>query len=96
MTVRVDNEAITNTETYVYNGNSMKSADFQKLAYHSMAVSGAGSAVITVDLGEGDESVATLATGTSDVFFYPAATSFDVTASGDDIVVTFFSFGDVV
>ena len=94
MSRRLANQAITSAATYVWSGAGLKTEDFQNLTSHSMAVSGVGSATITVDLGEGDEAVAVLATGTSDVFYYPGAISFDVTATGGDISVTFFSFGD--
>ena len=85
------NRAILSGVTYTYTGGQ-KVDDFRHNQYHSFAVSGAGSAVITVDLGEGDFAVATLASGASDVYYYPAAYGFDVTASGGDIQVSMASF----
>lgn len=87
--------AITSGNNTDYQGK-VEAEDFMKFAYHSFDVSGAGSAVIEVDLGQGLKSVATLASGSDAVYFYPGATKFNIEASGGDIDVTCYSFGDIV
>lgn len=57
----------------------------------TVSVSGTGSAVLTVDYGEGFQTLATLATGDYDTYLIPGAVGIKATASGGAIDITFIS-----
>ena len=57
----------------------------------TVSVGDTGSAVLTVDYGEGFQTLATLATGDYDTYLIPGAVGIKATASGGDITVTFIS-----
>lgn len=57
----------------------------------TVSVGGTGSAVLTVDYGQGFQTLATLAVDTYDTYLIPGAIGLKATASGGDITVTFIS-----
>jgi len=91
MAATEDGVAITSGNDYTFNGGQM-AADFKKNTHHSISISGSGSATIVVNFPSGGKSAGALSVAGSDVFYYPAIVSVEVTAVSDDIVVDFYSY----
>ena len=93
MAATLDGRAITSGQSYTFNGG-MAAGDFKKLAYHSVSISGSGSATVTVGFPTGSKAAGTgsIAVAGSQVYYYPGVENVIVTAVSDDIVVDFYSY----
>jgi len=94
MAATEDGKAIASSGTYTFNGGQ-SAGDFKKNSYHSVSITGSGSATIAAVYPAGNKAAGSLAVAGDDVFYYPGCTGIHVTAVGDSIVVDFYSYEGV-
>jgi len=94
MPAQRDGIAITSGSDYTFDAD-MENDDFKKLSYHSVSISGTGSATVEAVFPSGDKSAGSIASGGDDVFYYPGVNGIKVTAVSNDITVDFYSYEEI-
>ena len=93
MAATEDGNAIASAGTYTFNGG-MNAGDFKKLSFHSVSITGSGSATIAAVFPAGNKALGSIAVGGDDVFYVPGSIGIHVTAVGDSIAVDFYSYAE--
>ena len=95
MSEQLTNESVTSGNTYTWPNDdprfTNKTNIVSKYHNHMISIGGAGTGVITADLGSGYQSVATLATGNHETYLLPNLQGLKVEASGGDITLSIMS-----
>ena len=98
MAEKLVNKSITSAGNYVWDANytenthSKPADNLQQYRDCRISNDGPGSAVITVDYGEGYQTLETLAADDYNIYLVPGAHGIKVTASGGDCSVSFQSY----
>lgn len=69
-------------------------ASIERYRFHTLSVSGAGTATITFDLGSGFQNLDAL-TNSSSTYTLPACTQIKADIGGGDIILSVTSFGEL-
>ena len=94
MAATEDGVAIASAGTYTFNGNQ-DANDFKKNSYHSVSITGSGSATIAAVFPAGNKALGSIAVAGDEVFYVPGCIGIHVTGVDDSIVVDFYSFEGV-